>query len=140
MSRRRAYWWTRRPGAKVWHLLRLDGGTVCGLARRGDDEVCTGTELHAGALCARCKRTKDADDHRLEGEPIRLAGEPVRVVTHARGFPAFGPPTLCGERGPLVEVCGEITCPACVEILGDGPALMRRLKAIEAAQTKGARA
>jgi hypothetical protein len=57
--------------------------------------------------------------------------EPEPPPLHSRGFPGFGPPSLCGGEGPVAsEPVSEITCPACVELLGDGPKLALRLAEI----------
>lgn len=50
---------------------------------------------------------------------------------HARGFPDWGPPTMCGAPGPVPNPCGEVTCPTCVTIVGDGATLAARAAAVE---------
>lgn len=57
--------------------------------------------------------------------------EPI-MITHSRGFPGWGPPTLCGAEGPVPDPCGEITCPDCVPIVGSAPKLMARVEALAA--------
>jgi hypothetical protein len=52
---------------------------------------------------------------------------------HASGFPAWGPPTLCGREGPTPPGgCGEVTCEACFEMLRDPRKLVARVDALEA--------
>lgn len=56
--------------------------------------------------------------------------------THARGFPAWGPPTLCGEGQPSEDVPAVITCPRCLDILESASALAARAAEVE--RTHGA--
>jgi hypothetical protein len=56
-------------------------------------------------------------------------------VNHARGIPGYGPATLCGEGKPSGEALVQVDCPRCVDLLGDGAALVRRLEELEAAGT-----
>lgn len=51
---------------------------------------------------------------------------------HARGFPAFGPPTMCGEGEPPTEPVVEVTCPRCVEILSSADAIAERCRELHA--------
>lgn len=52
-------------------------------------------------------------------------------VVHGRGFPGWGPPSMCGEEGPVLQGCGEITCPNCCGILFEPAKLMARLEELE---------
>ena len=57
---------------------------------------------------------------------------PVEAPVHARGIPGYPEPTLCGAAGVTLEVCGEITCPDCIEILFDLEKLAARAEALQA--------
>lgn len=57
---------------------------------------------------------------------------PAIEPVHSRGFPGWGPPTLCGRDGRVPEVCGFITCESCLDLLDNVEALGARAKALEA--------
>lgn len=66
----------------------------------------------------------------LLGDILRSMGyvAPIR----ARGFHAFGPPTMCGEGEPPTEPVVEVTCPRCVEILSSADAIAERCRELHA--------
>lgn len=56
--------------------------------------------------------------------------EPEPIV-HARGFPGWGPPTMCGEGQPSTESPAVITCEVCCDILGDPAKLVAQVAELE---------
>lgn len=57
-------------------------------------------------------------------------------VTHARGFPGLGPPTLCGEGEAPKDVPTVVTCPACVALSHDVQALANRAEQLQSGGTR----
>lgn len=57
----------------------------------------------------------------------------MSAVNHARGFPSFGPPTMCGEGTPPDEPCYEVTCPGCLAVGESAESLAARIAELEAA-------
>ncbi len=80
-------------------------------------------------------RARDRRERQREMQVKRL-GEiladmnlvPLRTSAHARGFPGFGPPTMCGEGEPPTEAVVEVTCERCIEIHSSAETLMARAK------------
>lgn len=55
----------------------------------------------------------------------------VFVSVHARGFPYFGPETMCGEGSLSSEPMTEVTCPACLEVFLEPYGLVKRIRKLE---------
>jgi hypothetical protein len=66
---------------------------------------------------------------------ITIPNEPPPPV-HARGFPHFGPATICGKGSAPMEPVSEVTCPACLKILSKEGGLVRRIADLEASGAK----
>jgi len=49
---------------------------------------------------------------------------------HSRGL-GYGPPTLCGDPGPVPDPAGEITCPTCLDIQASPGKLAARAIAVK---------
>jgi hypothetical protein len=58
------------------------------------------------------------------------------MTVHARGFPGFGPPTMCGEGLPPEEVVSVVTCEKCLDVLESAASLAKRLEELHGLGTK----
>ena len=56
----------------------------------------------------------------------RMPANDDEPLAHSRGFPSWGPPTLCGDGEPPRFGCYVVTCPKCLDIIAEPGGLARR--------------